>query len=335
MAAEMTTVRRLAGGAVIAGALLFAGTARAEKGDVAAAANAFTRAQRAALRGDYQHAAELFELADSLSPSPEAVRSAVDARRAAGQLALAAGEAEELKRRYPKDPKSMKLADQVIALARKTLARQVVTCAPSACQLVVDGAAASTNTRLKHVIYLEPGKHTLRAVFGDRQTAPASVVEKAGGHARVEFHEPPAAPEPKAKPKPAAVAPAPAPKPPMADHGTTARRESHGLSPWYFATGAVVTAAVGGVSIWSGLDTLKANDTYKQHETQAGYQDGLSRERRTNILFAVTGVAAAATVTLALFTDFSGGKSASASTGVKTTITASPDGARLLFRGRF
>ncbi len=333
MADEMRVVRRLAGGALVAGAVLFAGSAHADKGDVAAAANAFSRAQRAALRGDYQHAAELFDLADSLSPSPVAVRSAVDARRAAGQLALAAGEAEELKRRYPDDAKSMKLADQVIAEAKKKLARQLVSCVPTACQLVVDGAAAGTSVKREHVVYLDPGKHTLQAVFGDRPTSPDTVVEKAGDHAKVVFHKPPPKP---AKATPSVLPPTEGQRPPTHDQGTTAKPASHGLSPWYFATGAVVTAALGGVSIWSGVDTLHAHDTYKQNETQAGYQDGLNRERRTNILFAATGVAAAATVTLALFTDFSGGKkSPREDKGVATSFAASPDGAQLLLQGRF
>src|SRR5687768_599387 len=48
--------------------------------DVAAAANAFARAQKAELAGDHAAAAELYELADSLAPAPEALRSALKAR---------------------------------------------------------------------------------------------------------------------------------------------------------------------------------------------------------------------------------------------------------------
>jgi hypothetical protein len=327
------TLRRAAGGALVAAALLFAGGAHAQgdKSDVAAAANAFSRAQRAALKGDYARAAELFDLADSLAPSPVAVRSAVSARQAAGQLALAAGEAEELKRRYPDDKKSAQLADQIISEAKKKLARQQVTCEPVDCQLVVDGAAASTEAKREHVVYLEPGEHSLVAVFGDRRTAPDKVTEKAGEHAKITFHQPP---PPPTKPTPSVLPPSSGQTPPRHDQGAGHKPASGGLSPWYFGTGAVITAALGGVSIWSGLDTLKAHDKYKQHETEAGYQDGLSRERRSNILFAATGVAAAATVTLALFTDFSG-SSPDKDKGVATSVAASPDGAKLFVQGRF
>src|SRR5690348_3074599 len=64
--------------------------------DVSAAANAFSRAQKAELGGDHEAAAELYELADSLAPAPEALRSALKARKSAGQLGAAAVLAEAL-----------------------------------------------------------------------------------------------------------------------------------------------------------------------------------------------------------------------------------------------
>src|SRR3954451_24716015 len=76
-------------------------TARAD--DVSGAANAFSRAQKAELSADFAAAAELYELADSLAPAPEALRSALRARKSAGQLEIAAVRAEELMERYPTD----------------------------------------------------------------------------------------------------------------------------------------------------------------------------------------------------------------------------------------
>src|ERR1700748_2721708 len=70
------------------------GTARAD--DVSGAANAFSRAQKAELSGDFASAAELYELADGLAPAPEALRSALRSRKSAGELDLAAVHAEEL-----------------------------------------------------------------------------------------------------------------------------------------------------------------------------------------------------------------------------------------------
>src|SRR5688572_12759748 len=64
--------------------------------DVSGAASAYSRGQQADLTGDHATAAELYELANSLAPSPEALRSALRARRNAGQLAIAGGHAETL-----------------------------------------------------------------------------------------------------------------------------------------------------------------------------------------------------------------------------------------------
>ena len=89
-------------------------------------------------------------------------------------------------------------------------------------------------------------------------------------------------------------------------------KSSHGLSPWVFGTALGVTAVLGGVATWSGLDTLSARDEYDKHRTQAGYEDGQKKEQRTNILIGATGVAAVATITLALFTDFGGSDEKSA-----------------------
>src|SRR4030095_3976991 len=88
--------------------------ASAQQGDVAAAACAFSRAQEAEARGDPSRAASLYELADRISPAPASLRNATRARLAAGQLAAAAVNAEDLKRRYPDDTASSALADEVL-----------------------------------------------------------------------------------------------------------------------------------------------------------------------------------------------------------------------------
>ena len=83
-------------------------------GDVAGAAGAFSRAQRAELAGDHARAAEFYELADSMAPTPEALRSALRTRLAAGQRAIAAARAESLRSRYPDDAESKALADKTL-----------------------------------------------------------------------------------------------------------------------------------------------------------------------------------------------------------------------------
>lgn len=71
--------------------------------------------------------------------------------------------------------------------------------------------------------------------------------------------------------------------------------------------GAGLTAVAGGVLVWSGLDTLSARDAYVANPTESGYNDGVGRETRTNVLIGVTATLGVATAVGALlFTDWSG-----------------------------
>lgn len=294
----------------------------------AAAANAYSRAQKALLSNDYDQAAELFELADSLSPTPQALRSAASARKAAGQLATAAARAEELRSRYPDDPDSKKLADDILDEAKQKLARHEVTCKPDACQLLVDGSVVTAAAKEQHFVYLKPGDHEVAAVFGTRRAAPQKVKSVAGASSTLAFEAPAAAESPKSDEP---IAPASTSADVTADSGTPSR----GLSPWIFGTAAGVTVVLAGVATWSGLDTLSARDEYDKHRTQDGYEDGQSKERRTNILFAATGVAAAATITLAFFTDFGGKKSAKGQHTPRVSAIAAPGAGGVFVGGSF
>lgn len=274
--------------------------------DMAGAANAFSRAQKAELSGNHDTAAELYELADSLAPAPEALRSALKARKAAGQLGSAAQHAERLLRRYPNDKRSRELADATLDEARRKLARLEIHCRTKPCGIVVDGAAGSAEPAELHVIFLEPGKHEVNAAFGTDRATPKPTNAKAGDRTMFTFEPPPPSVS-AAKVTDAGVKTASA----GASADTGVERASKGLSPWFFLTGAVVTAGLAGVTIWSGLDTIEAHDAYKGNETEAAYQAGLDKEKRTNILIGATAVAGVATGVLAVFTRWSGSSESS------------------------
>jgi hypothetical protein len=72
-------------------------------------------------------------------------------------------------------------------------------------------------------------------------------------------------------------------------------------SKWTFIGAAAATAVVGGLALWSGLDTLSARDRYEELPTEEGYKDGVSREKRTNWLIGGTAALGAATLGLGLF----------------------------------
>ena len=69
-------------------------------------------------------------------------------------------------------------------------------------------------------------------------------------------------------------------------------------------------AVSGAVLIWSGLDTLAARDAYVLAPNEAAYNDGLGLQTRTNVLIATTATLAAATALVAVFTEWSGGRTA-------------------------
>jgi hypothetical protein len=319
------------GGGLSLALLLSSATAAAQ--DMPAAANAYATAQKAEMSGDHEAAADLYELADSLAPTPEAMRSALRARKNAGQLGAAAVHAETLISRYPEDKRSRSIAEGTLAEAKKLLARYAVRCQPTACTVVVDGSSATTNEKEEHILYLSAGQHTLGARFGKQDTEAQPVSGEAGGEASLTFDAPPA-PPPSADPAPgegpAGIGPAG-----IGDAGT---RRSDGLPIAMFITGAAVTAGLGAVTVWSGFDTLKARDDYRETQTLPNWEKGKEREKRTNILIGATAGAAVITGVLAVLTDWSGAAPAS-SGGVSKPIQVgshwTPGGGMMSVNGNF
>ena len=331
-ASVLRSKRALASIVTIGSLLTIAPHALAE-GDVAAAAAAFTRAQRAELAGDHARAAEFYELADSMAPTPEALRSAMRTRLAAGQRAIAAARAESLRARYPDDAESKALADKTLGDLGAQLGRFEVECRPRACAVIVDDEAAGADAQSQHVIFLEPGPHQIGAAFGTLRAEAKSVDAKAGERGKLEFEAPPQPAEPPAAGSSGGEQ--------ISTSGADVARDIErkgGLSPVWFAVSAVVTTGVGAAAIWSGVDTLNQRDEYDKQRTQEGYEDGLDLERRTNVLLAATGVAAACTVVIAAFTDWSGGEAPKASASrnpLTLDVRGAPGSAAIGLRGSF
>jgi tetratricopeptide (TPR) repeat protein len=107
-----------------------------------------------------------------------------------------------------------------------------------------------------------------------------------------------------------------------ASHGASAQAStsdassSRTLPPVVFWAGAGVTAVLGGITVWSGLNTSAKNDAYEDYAREPdatsdqalrGYNDATSAQTRTNALLVGTGVAAAATIAIGVFfTDWDG-----------------------------
>ncbi|MBN1655571.1 MAG: hypothetical protein JXA30_17520 [Deltaproteobacteria bacterium] len=308
---------------------LFAEFASAQ--DVTGAARAFSRAQKAELMGDHAMAAELFELADSLAPSPEALRSAVRSRKAAGQLVTAAIHSESLRKRYPYDTKSQELANAVLLLAKQTLMRFEIECKPQVCTLLVDDAAAAIEPDKRHVIYVEPGTHEIIASFDSKQSDPQFVNAEAGKRGSLYFIY---SPETVQNDQRAAVS--------TEVNASTAdtrvdssETDGEGLSIWYFLSGAAVTLGAGAATIWSGLDVLDLHDEYKTNETQEVYESGLEKEERTNILIGITAAAGVVTCVLAIFTEWDSTREADSRSDFKADVGIDLNSGVLEVKGTF
>ncbi len=312
---------------------------------VRAAAEAFDRGREAYKAEEYVEAAEQFEKAYESAPSPAGIELALGARDNAGELYRAATLAALAVKRHPND-NLLKLASDLDRRARVELFQLVANC-DTPCDLTVGGKIAPGPPDTQRILYVAPGTVTVRAGWSDNRSESQQVEAVRGGQGEVTFVAPPI-------PAPVAAANQPAPSASSAADPSQQRDEgvgkkSGGWSPVVFFVGAGVTAVVGGVTIWSGVDTINnpgadrvREECGTQGESCALYQDGLSKQRRTNILAGVTaGVGIATILVGVLATDWSGGKDASSSEaklrrpGVDVTPWASLDGGGFQAVGRF
>lgn len=278
--------------------LLRAAGAMAQTGDVAAAAAAFQEGQRLQLGQEYARAAEMFELADAAAPSPAALRSAIRSHQAAGQRARAASLSLRAQTRDAADPQSATLATTTLAALAPALGRVQVQCAP-ACTLTLDRRAVAAQPAEQHAFFVEPGERALEVSWGPGRARARSLNATAGQTVDLVLEAPAEAPPP----APAVPAVPAAPVAPAVVAVPSEAPAPRGLSPAVFAVGAGLTAVSAGLLVWSGLDTLSARDAYVQSPSEAGYNDGVALELRTNVLVVSTAVLGVTTAVVgALFT---------------------------------
>jgi hypothetical protein len=281
---------------------------------VQAAAESFDRGRDAYKAGRYGEAAEQFERADSNAPSATALELAIKARDKAGDLDRAATLALLAVELYASEVQSEdtglgKVAPAMLERARSELYELDVQCTEP-CQLVDGKKLVHGEPVAQRTIFLTPGQHDLVAGWSEGRTQSKSVTATAGASGEVSFEAPPAPAESEAEPE--AVAPAEPEK--AVDDGPA---KSGGWSPTVFFVGVGMTAAAGGVTIWSGIDTKNnpgaervKNECAEGDTNCALYKEGRSKQTRTNILIGVTSGLAVATGLIGAFAiDWSGAKS--------------------------
>jgi hypothetical protein len=311
------------------GCFLFAALAwlapSSARAEVTGAARAFAEGQAAQLEGKYALAAERFELAFVLQPSKEALRSAARMQMSAENFARAATDAQTLLDRFGEDAQSAELAHSILEQVAPRLARFEVSCTP-ACVVLVDNLVYFLELAPLHRLYLNPGRVSLEAQFASGRKASRAVSTSSGETARIELKEP-------AGPAPSSVArvdSAPVASPPSRhEPGRAPAAPAKGLPvavPWITGAAAV---ACGAVTLWAAVDTKRQHDEYVEHPTDEKWNDGVARQKMTNVLLASTAVLAATTITLTFFVRGSD----KASVGVSPAL--GPTSASVTLGGRF
>ncbi|HVU01554.1 MAG TPA: hypothetical protein VHE30_07370 [Polyangiaceae bacterium] len=291
--------------------------------DIKAAESDFNKGREAYKATNYVEAAEYFESADSHAPNDRVLELAINARDKAGHIDRAATLAQYGLDTYPNSERVRKVASPLVDRGRAEMLQVTIQC-DEACSLLdgtrlVHGAAAQ-----RRVVYLTPGDHTVRAVWSDDRAVSKNVTGKAGESQTLDFRAPPI-PKKVELPPPTTGTGAPG-----MDRG--AEQKPFGLPPLYFWIGAGTTAALGGVTVWSGIDTLNNPGKDKVERGCVGqgtscslYKDGKAKELRTNLLIGATSVVGVATAIVGLFaTDWRGEPEKEEKATAKRGLNVSP-----------
>src|SRR5262245_48354304 len=155
-----------------------------------AAAEEIDSGRRSVKIKDYENAAVHFENADRDAPSPEALQSAIRARKEAGHTARAATLAALALSRYPADKALGDYAKQLLSESERTLYRVAIACSPD-CTVIVDNKVMPFPESANAVIYVDPGPHALIAGWSNNRHKNSDVTAVAGGSNRLSFVAPP------------------------------------------------------------------------------------------------------------------------------------------------
>jgi hypothetical protein len=249
----------------------------------AKAAKTFRAAEAAFRRGDFRAAAEGFEAAYGIAPHPFALWNAVIAWDKAGEHARAANRCEAFLREAAADDRNRPDAEQLLGRLAASLAKIDVQ-ADGGREITLDGAPIERGKR-----FVEPGDHVVGASF-DAGTVTRAVRVAAGATERLAL-----APG-------GEVAPSKAPTVGPSEGASDAPgAHDKPLGKAWFFVGLGVTAALGGATIASGVDTNAAASAFHDHPTEAGLDEGRGKQTRTNALLVATSVGAFATAAIGVF----------------------------------
>jgi len=295
--------------------ILLASTAHtaSAQSEKALAKEAYDRGTQAHARGDFRHAAEEFAKADALAPSPVALQAALDAAVDADDFVLGAELLERTKRLGASRPGTLRASIDAATTKLGGRAGHLKVACPSGarCTGTIDSAAFDAGKG----VWMRPGPHTL-VVQVDGAPDTRTVEIRAGESMEVMAARASATPTLTPAPtRPPAPNPTPTPTPIPAAETPSAKP----LSPLVFWIGAGATVVLGGATTYFALTASSKHQSFVDAGCGTlatsdcpGLKDsGESAQTSANIGFAVTGVAAAATIVIGVFlTDWAGSKKA-------------------------
>jgi hypothetical protein len=273
-----------------------AGPPSAER--IRSAAAEYDAGRRAFMENKYEEAAIHFENAFHDAPRAEALRNAIRARKDAKQFSRAATLAALAERLYADDTTTMVVVHDTLSDALPKLERVSLECSPK-CGVASDGRVLSLEDVTHFVFFLDPGPHDVVVSWEGDRTKQIKVDAKAAGRLEWKLDAPVAI----VAPPPVVVIP---PQQPIHEEPVVTHTKPFG--PVIFFIGAGLTVAAGALTIVSGIDTVNspgsakvAQDCAGQGESCQEYQDGRSKQLRTNILLGATIGLGALTIVDGLF----------------------------------
>jgi hypothetical protein len=315
------------------------GTATAE--DRKQAAKDFLEGDRAFKDGDYRHAAESYERAYHRVPHYSALWNAARSWDHANEPARAANLYSRYLREAPPRARDRNSAQRLLRALSNRLARLEIH-ATDVTDVRVDDTPVDAPS-----VYVTPGAHVVEGKTSDGTAVRQSSDVQSGDVVSVALVPPPAGSNATAAASPASSGAA-APSPASASSGTAptttdeAQPEqppsssSHGWSPVFVYFGGAVTLALGGITIWSGLDTLQQKDTFDKNPTSANLDSGKTKELRTNVLIGATAAVGVVTLVTALFLiDWKGSRNRENKPDASPSVQVGAGLGSLLVQGEF
>jgi hypothetical protein len=256
------------------------------------AARKFEEGTRAFDAGDFRRAGEAFETAYQLTPHEDPLWNAARAWHRAGETARAANLYARYLRTAPSTARDRANATTALSQLATKLARIEVHLSAGLEGARVDGSLVEAET-----IYVVPGTHVVRARSAQGDVESQQTVS--AGEAVSVVLSPPAAPAPRER--------ATLPPPPPAEERPhpESKGPRRGWSPIVVIVEGFVTVALGGLTLWSGLETMSTLHTFETTPSREGLESGRSQQTRTNVLLGTAiGAAAITGVTALWLTDW-------------------------------